>query len=117
MNWSLNFPTAPRNCLSALSERIERREELREGNRRGLGSVDLGISSRAQRSNGERHGDAMIVGGIDAGAVQRLIARNLQAVEILLQLGAHRTQVPSDQRNAIRLLDAQLLRVADDEPG
>ena len=48
-------------------------------------------------------------------AVESLVAGNLQAVGMLGELGAHRAEVLSDQGDAVGLLDAKLLRVADDQ--
>ena len=45
--------------------------------------------------------------------MQLLTAGNIEPVLELLHLGAHRAQVVGHQRNAVRLLDAQFLRVAD----
>ena len=55
----------------------------------------------------------MVGAGVDAGAVECLVAGDVQAVFVLCDLGAHGAEVLGDQRDAVGLLDAELLGVAD----
>ena len=49
------------------------------------------------------------------GAVEALVAGNLEAVGILGELGSHGAEVLGDEGDAVGLLDAEFLGVADDE--
>src|SRR3954462_5788625 len=71
-------------------------EEFWKGDQRGIGTVDKGLSTCSQRSDGEGHGDAVVVLRIDFSAMQLVAARNGEPVFVFLDLGSHGAQVSRD---------------------
>ena len=92
---------------------IQQVEELREADGGRFRSLDERFAFGPQRSYAEGHGDAMVAAGVDGRAVQRLSAGHVQAVLKLGYLRAHGAQVLRHQCDAVGLLDAQFLCVAD----
>jgi hypothetical protein len=101
--------------LLALGQGVEQGEELGEGDGGGFGALDLCVAFSAEGGDGEGHGDAVVGAGVDGCAVQFLVAGDLEAVGILGELGSHDAEILGDEGDAVGLLDAQLLSVADDE--
>ena len=56
----------------------------------------------------------MVGAGVDGGAVEDLVAGDLEAVGVLGEARAHGAEVFGDERDAVGLLDAQFLGVAQD---
>jgi len=84
-----NFPTrrvrrvAPDNRGPRplpLRQPFERREKLRVGNRRRLGSANYRVSLCAQRRYRKRHGNAVVAKGVERCAVKLLPAGNSEPV-------------------------------------
>ncbi len=75
--------------------------------------MDEGFALGAEGGDGEGHGDAVVSAGVDGCAVGSLTAGNVQAVFELFDLDAHGAEVAGDEGDAIGLLDAELLGVAD----
>ena len=101
--------------MLAVGERVERGEELGEGDGGGFGAQDFGVAFGAEGGDGEGHGDAVVGAGVDLRAVEALVAGDLQAVGALGEVGSHGAEVLSDEGDAVGLLDAEFLGVADDE--
>ncbi len=83
----------------------------------GFGAVDLGVSGGAEGGDGEGHGDAVVVAGVDLCAVELLVAGDVEAVFVLGEFGAHGAEVAGDEGDAVGLLDAEFLGVADAHAG
>jgi len=92
---------------------IEQAEELREADGDALRTLDERFALGPQSCYAEGHGDAVVVSGIDGCAMQRLASGDIESIFELFDLGAHGAQILDDQSDAVGLLDAQLLRVAD----
>ena len=73
----------------------------------------LGLAGGAEGGDGEGHGDAVVAAGVDAGAVELLVAGDVEAVFVLGDFGTHGAEVFGDEGDAVGLLDAELLGVAD----
>src|SRR3954453_7276136 len=87
-------------------------EEFWKGDLRGISTVDKGLSTSSQRSDGEGHGEPVAVLGIDFSAMQLLAAGNREPVFMFLDLGSHGAQVSRDCGDAVGLLYPQLAGLA-----
>ena len=99
---------------SAEGEGVEACEKFREGDGGGFGAEYLGVAGGAQGGDGEGHGDAMVGAGVDGGAVEDLVAGDLEAVGVLGEARAHGAEIFGDESDAVGLLDAKFLGVAND---
>ena len=88
-------------------------EEFGEGDGGGFGSVDLGVAGGAECGDGEGHGDAVVGAGVDLCAVELLSAGDGETVFVLGEGGTHGFEVLGDEGDAVGLLDAEFLCVAD----
>ena len=100
---------------SAKGEGVERGEEFGERDGGGFGAENLGVAGGAEGGDGEGHGDAMVGAGVDGGAVEGLVAGDLEAVGVLGEARAHGAEVFGDEGDAVGLLDAEFLGVAEDD--
>jgi len=100
---------------SPQGEQVERGEELGEGDGGSFRAEDLAVSGGAQSCDSEGHGDAMVGAGVDGCAVEGLIAGDLETVGVLGEARSHGAEVFGDERDAVGLLDAEFLGVAEDE--
>jgi hypothetical protein len=66
----------------------------------------------AERRDRERHGEAMVVFGVDFTAAQPVAAAHVEAVRALVNLAAHPPQPVRERGDSIALFDAQFLRSA-----
>ena len=98
------------NALSTMIQQIEKLRKTDGGRFRALNQC---LAFGAQRGDAECHGDTVVAAGVDGSAVKSLAAGHIESVLELLDLGTHGAQVPRDERDAIGLLYAQFLRVAD----
>ena len=71
------------------------------------------VSLGAQGGDAEGHGDAMIAGGVDSCAVERLAAGHVEAVFEFGDFCAHGAEVFGDERDAVGFFDAQFAGVAN----
>src|SRR4029077_18630795 len=97
----------------ALDEAFQGLKKGREGDDGGVGAIDLGVTLGPQGGDGEGHGDPVIAEGVEVGAVQFLAAGNGDAIFVFFDLGSPGTQVGGNGFNAVALLDAKFLGVAD----
>src|SRR5258707_982219 len=88
----------------SFGELLQSRKERWVGDSGRLGATDQSLTLGAQSRYGERHGDAMIVKGIEFGAAQTLASGYLESVITLFDLGTHQPQIPSHGRDAVRFL-------------
>jgi len=70
------------------------------------------VGPRAQRGDGEGHGDAVIAEGIEFGAVEGLASGNLEAVFEFFHLRAHEAQVGGHGGDAVGFFHTQFAGVA-----
>ena len=75
--------------------------------------MDLGVAGGAEGGDGEGHGDAVVVAGVDLRAVELLVAGDVEAVLVLGEFGAHGAEIAGDEGDAVGLFDAELFGVAD----
>src|ERR1700733_709881 len=97
----------------AFGDQIEEIEEFREADVDGFRALDEGFAFGAESGYGEGHGDAVVAAGINCGAVKSLASGNIEAVFKLGDFGAHGAEVFDDEGDAVGLLDAEFLGVAD----
>ena len=98
--------------MLAFGDLVEEIEELREAYGGRVGTLDEGFSRGAESSHAEGHGDAVIVGGVDGGAVKGLAARYVEAIFELGEFGSHGAEVFRDEGDAVGLFDAEFFGVA-----
>ena len=90
------------------SSAAERLEESGIGDGHGVRAVDDGRPVGAERGDGERHGEAMIAGGVGGAARQPATAADVEAVRELVDVAAERAEPRDERRDAVAFLDAQL---------
>ena len=105
-----------------VEEAVEGGEEAGVGDRDAGGVADDAGAGGAEGGDGEGHGDAVVAGRVDLGAVKRRsggrdacgrAAGDAQAVGELFNAGAHAAEVFGQGGKAVTFLDAQFLSVAD----
>src|SRR6187402_632405 len=92
--WAATRCSSPYRALP-FAERVQKRVELRERDRRCLSTVDFRIPLSTQRCDGESHRDAVIQARVDRSPMKRLATGNVQAVLVLCELRTHRLQILS----------------------
>ena len=75
--------------------------------------MNQGLAFGAECSDAEGHGDAMVATGIDNSAMELLPARDVETIFEFFDFSTHGAEIACDQSDAIGLLDAELLCVAD----
>src|SRR6185436_16146060 len=88
---------------------LEHAEEFGVGHGRGAGAANGRRARSAERRHRERHGQAMVVAGVDVAAAEAHAPPDVEAVWLLVDLAAHAAEALGERRNAIAFLDAQLL--------
>ena len=101
---------------------VEGGEEAGVGDGDAGGVADDAGARGAKSGDGKGHGDAVVAGRVDLGAVKRRsggrdacggAAGDVEAIRKFLDAGAHAAEVLGEGSDAVAFLDAQLLSVAD----
>src|SRR5438128_1695920 len=102
--WAAGFVKRPSKVVnpgSALGDSLQHVEEFRIRNTRAVGAVNNACPFSPQRGNAEGHGNAVVSGGINFGAVKLLFSSYGQSIRPLFDARSHGTQVSCDRDDSV----------------
>src|SRR5207248_6235758 len=94
--WAAGFVKRPSKVVnpgSTLGDFLQHFEEFRIRDARALGAVNEACSLRPQGGDAKSHGNAMVSGGVNFGAVKLLPAGDAQAIRMFFNFGSHGAQI------------------------
>src|SRR3712207_4471878 len=97
-------PRSSRLALAATAKLLEMAVELRIRHGHALGCLDLGIALGDEARDRERHGDPVVLLGVDERAAEPAGARDDEPVGPGLDLAAHGPEVPGHGLDPVAFL-------------